>query len=180
MNVRGLRIILLLVVATQTGGCLLVRSTEHRIRLNEDRSGDALMRLIDIRSDAETDSTEEGDFTELMSIMGDSALMGFEVPGRTITGRQLLVLGDTLIGEVAYTFNRLEDLEGLRATDEELFVVVGPDREVVGTNGRIERRPEGGARIVWPKDATRLQYRIAERVVRSSISLARRYRARYQ
>lgn len=178
MTGRGLWILPLLLAATQISGCLLVRSTEHRIRLNGDGSGDALMRLIDIRSDAETDSVVEEDFSELMKILSDSTVIGFETPDRTITGKQVLLLGDTLVGEVAYMFNRLDDVEGLRKANGELFVVVGPDREVVKTNGRIEQKPDGGVRIVWAKDAVRLHYEIAERLVRPSISLASRYRDR--
>lgn len=177
MTKRLLLLLPVLLAATQITGCLLVRSTEHRIRLNKDGTGDALMRLIDIRSDAATDSSVDADFQELLDIMRDSTVAGFETPGRIITGKQLLLSGDTLVGEVAYAFRSLDDLEGLRESEDEFFVLVGPDRVVVQTNGRIVPGETGGVRIVWTKETTRLQYEIAERLVRPSLSLAPRYRA---
>jgi hypothetical protein len=159
-------------------GCLLVRTTEHRIRLSPDGSGDALLRLIDIRSDGDADSIVNADFNELMEMVDDTLAGGFETATRRITTKQLLLDADTLIGEVAYVFTEPGDIEGLRVTDDELTILVGPDRVVEQTNGSIEKRSEGGVRIVWDRDATLLTYVISERLVRSSTPLAALYRAR--
>jgi hypothetical protein len=164
--------------ALMFGGCLLVRTTEHRIHLNGDGSGDAVMRFVDIRSDGETDSTVTGDFDELMTKLSDSTGGGFETGTRTITARRLVLDADTLNGEMAYEFAGFGDVEGLRITDDALSVLVSPERVVVKTNGTIEERSEGGVRIVWDRDARELQYEISERFVRPSTSLAGMYRKR--
>jgi hypothetical protein len=160
------------------GGCLLVRTTEHRIRLNEDGSGEALMRLVDIRSDAGTDSLVSADLDEMMRILRDSTGGGFVTETRRITAQQVFLAGDTLVGELAYIFRGYGDLEGVRVSDDEIAVIVPPEKAVVKTNGKVEDRSEGGVRIVWERDATRLMYEISERVVPPSTSLAPLYRAR--
>jgi hypothetical protein len=167
----------LLLAAMAFGGCLLVRSTEHRIRLDPLGSGDALIRLVDIRSDAEADSAVTADFDAMMKVLRDSAITGFESRTRRITAKQLLLSGDTLKAEIAYDFDGYGDLEGMQVNDEAIFVNVPPERVVVKTNGKVEKVAEGGYRIVWERDASRLMYEIAERFVRPSTSLARMYRA---
>jgi len=153
------------------GGCLLVRSTEHRVRLNADGSGDALLRLIDIRSDGETDSAVAGDFTLLMGSYDDSTLSSFEDGNRKVIRRQLITSGDTLTAEVAYTFTSLEAVEGLRVTEDEIAVLVDPTREIVRTNGSREPLESGGVRIVWDRDAARLHFEIRERSLPPSVLL---------
>ncbi len=167
-----------LLVAMAFGGCLTVRTTEHRIRLNSDGSGDALMRLVDIRSDAETDSGVTADLEGLIEILRDSSGGGFATPTRRITAQQVFVSGDTLVGELAYTFNDYGDLEGVRVNDDEIFVIVPPEKAVVKTNGKVHDTGDGGVRIVWDRDETRLMYEITERFIRPSLSLAPLYRER--
>ncbi len=171
-----LRSAVILLGASQLWGCLIVRMTEHRIRLDKSGSGDALMRLIDIRSDGVTDSAVTADFHDMMGSYRDTTVKQFETSSRKITTRQFLLSGDTLIAELAYTFKDITGVEGLRATNEELYVVVAPEREVVKTNGKIETMKQGGVRIIWDRGADRLLYVIRERTMPSSISLGPMFR----
>jgi hypothetical protein len=156
-------------------GCLLVGTTEVRVRLNDDGSGEAVMRLVDIRSDAESDSAVVHDFQVLMSSLDQREVPDFEAHGRKVTRKQFLVQGDTLIAEVVYTFTSVEAVEGLRVRDDEMYLVVGEGRDLVKTNGKVRTGEKGAIRVVWAKDAKRLMYQIREKSIPPSRSLAPLY-----
>ena len=156
-------------------GCLVVGSTEHRITLNQDESGEGVLRLIDIRSDATTDSAVARDLEIMMSAYNQDAEKEFAQEGRTITSKRFIIHSDTLIGELTYTFASLTALAGMRVTDDELYVVVGPTREIVRTNGKIRSDDYFGKQIAWERAAQRLLYHIREKTIPRSVSLAAMY-----
>ena len=165
----------LLLLLSLFPGCLLVRITEQRVKLNDDGSGDALMRLIDIRSDGVNDSLIVRDFGIMMASSEREGIDDFERTGRKVTSKQFVVRGDTLSAEIAYTFSSLTAIEGLHATKDELFVVVGEGREVTKTNGKVGVWDRNTTRIMWDRDAKRLMFQIREKTLPPSTSLASLY-----
>ena len=163
------------ITGTLMQGCLLVRTTEHRIRIYDTGGGEAYMRLGDIRSDGVTDSARVRDFGVMMASSEEEGVKDFERNGRKITSKRFLVSGDTLSAEITYTFMQLETLEGIKIKDDEIFVVVNEGREIVRTNGKIQPWERGAQRIVWPLEAKRLMYIIRERSLPPSASLAGLY-----
>jgi hypothetical protein len=161
-------------------GCLQVRMTEHRIRLNRDGSGEHMLRMIDIRSDGVTDSAVTYDYRVMISSFDGGAEKEFEAKARTVVDKKLYTRGDTLFGELTYSFKEPAAVEGLRVRGDELFVIVPPEREILRTNGKIKEEERGGQRIVWDRDATRLLYVIRERNLPASTSLAPYYRGEKQ
>ena len=159
-------------------GCLLIRTSEHRIKLNPDGSGEAVLRLVDIRSDGATDSAVVDDFNIMMSSFDKEGVKDFEQSGRKITEKRLYVSGDTLFAEIWYTFPSLTAVEGLNATKTELFVVVPEGREVFRTNGKTGEWERNSTRVVWDRDAKRVFYSIREKTLTPSVSLARFYQTR--
>lgn len=159
-------------------GCLFVRETEHRIKLNEDGSGEALLRLVDIRSDGGTDSAVTSDLEDMLASFEGDVEKEFERRGRTIVTRRFVLQGDTLNAELRYTFQSLTAIEGLLATANELAIVVSEEREIVRTNGDVQPWHQNSRRIIWPRDADRLMYRVRERVVPPSVLLGPTYRER--
>jgi hypothetical protein len=174
MNVRSP--VLLLGIATCFSGCLLVRTTEQRITLNADGSGQAFMRLIDIRSDGTVDSIITRDFGIMMASADSEGVKEFEQAGRKVLTKQFVVTGDTLIMDISYSFPRLESIDGMKQNDDEVFVVVNKGREIVKTNGEIQSWENDSQRIVWPAKTKRLMFVIRERQLPPSTSLARLYR----
>jgi hypothetical protein len=156
-------------------GCLLVGTTEVRVRLNDDGSGEAVMRLVDIRSDAESDSAVAHDFQVMMSSFDEREAPDFKAHGRKVTRKRFFVQGDTLIAEVAYTFTSIEAVEGLRVRNDEMYLVVGEGRDLVETNGKVRTGEKGAIRVVWDKDAKRLMYQIREKSIPPSRSLVPLY-----
>jgi hypothetical protein len=158
-------------------GCIFIRTTEHRIAVNADGSGEAVLRLIDLRSDETADSLVQRDFRIMMSSYEKEGDGQFSRQGRTITRKKLFTVGDTLNAEIGYTFEHLQSLEGMHVTDAEIYVVVPSSRRIVRTNGKIQPWTAEAVRIVWTRDARRLSYQITEISVPPSTSLAPFYRA---
>jgi len=170
-----LTLLMLLASGILLQGCLLIRTTEHRIKINDGGGGEAYMRLTDIRSDGVTDSARIRDFGVMMASAELEGIKDFERDGRKVTSKQFLMNGDTLSAEITYTFTDLETLEGVKIKEDEIFVVVNEGREIVRTNGKIRSWERGAQRIVWPIDAKRIMYQIRERSLPPSVSLAALY-----
>jgi hypothetical protein len=156
-------------------GCLIVGTTEHTIRVQQNGSGEALLRLVDIRSDGATDSLVAADFEELVRMRDAEFVPEFEREGRLISAKQLYVAGDTLIADVTYTFNSLTAIEALSVRPEEVLLFVSAEREIVETNGTVADRPGGGWTITWPRSERRMHYVIRERPPIPGVSLAPLY-----
>jgi hypothetical protein len=163
------------VLGAVVSGCILIRTTEQRIDLRIDGSGEAVLRLIDLRSDETVDSLAERDFRIMMSSFESEGVREFEENDRKVTSKRLFTHDDTLIAEIGYTFTNLGAIEGLHVTEDELYLVVRGSREVVRTNGRVESWQQNAQRIVWSRDAQRLVFQIREKSLPPSVSLARFY-----
>ena len=157
-------------------GCLVVRTTEHIVTVHEDRTGEGIVHLIDIRSDAISDSLVRRDFDELLKLYSADKFEEFEKYGRRITGKQLRVRGDTLMAEITYSFRTLDAVEGLRISKEGMFLVFGPDRVVTKTNGKMGQTDKQETSITWDINARRLVYEVSEKRLPPSKSLAALYR----
>lgn len=155
--------LILVLVVSFWPGCILIHTTEHRITLNPDGTGEAVLRLIDLRSDETVDSLVQRDFKNMMTSFEKDAVGDFEQRGRTITSKRMFAQADTLIAEVAYSFTSLQAIEGLHVTDQEMYVMVNENCEVVRTNGTAGAGPNGGQRITWNRSASRLLFQIRER-----------------
>lgn len=161
-------------------GCLFVRETEHRIKVNEDGGGEAWVRLIDIRSDGKTDSSVAADLANMLASFEVDVDREFERRGRTLVAKKFLLKGDTLNAELQYSFGKLSAIEGLLVTSEELAIVVSQEREIVRTNGTVTPWHQNTQKITWPRNSERLLYRVRERVVPPSVMLGPKYRQRME
>ncbi len=157
-------------------GCILIRTTEHRIKVNEDGTGEAVLRLTDLRSDASQDSLVARDFEILIASFQKEGIADFEKMGRKVTDKKLFLQGDTLVAEITYTFPSLDAVEGLRVTPDEIYVVVNQQRDIVRTNGTPQTWQEHQKRIRWDRNARRIYFRIRENSLPPSVSLAGLYR----
>ena len=180
MNRRSSLLAILVLLLAVVPGCLQVRTTEHRIRFDRDGSGEHMLRMIDIRSDGLTDSAVAHDYRVMMSSFDAGAEKEFEAKARKIVNKKLYTRGDTLFGELTYSFKEPAAVEGLRVREDELFVNVPAEREILRTNGKIKEEEGGVQRIVWARDVTRLLYVIRERALPPGRSLAPYYRGEKQ
>jgi hypothetical protein len=161
-------------------GCLFIRETEHRIKLNDDGGGEAQVKLVDIRSDGTTDSAVTADIDVMLASYQGDIDVEFERRGRTLLSKKFLTSGDTLSAELQYSFRKLTAIEGLLVTANELSIIVAQEREIVKTNGTVSQWHQNSQKISWPRDAERLMYRIRERVIPPGVMLGRAYRQRIE
>ena len=161
----------LVLLALLAPGCILVRTTEHWIKLNKDGSGEATLRLIDLRSDGTTDSAVVRDYGTLMGSLKKNGYSEFEHSTRKVSDAQFFVHGDTLSVEIKYTFQALSAVEGLRVKEDKLYMAVYDSREIVRTNGDVATGQNHIQTITWPRDATRLMYVIREKQLPPSTAL---------
>jgi hypothetical protein len=180
MNRRSSAIPLLVLMLAVLPGCLQVRMTEHRIKLNKDGSGEHMLRMIDIRSDGVTDSAVAHDYRVMISSFDAGVEKEFQAKARVMVDKKLYARGDTLFGELTYAFKEPAAVEGLRVREDELFVNIPQEREVLRTNGKIVTLDGGVQRIVWSRDASRLFYVIREKTLAPGRSLAPYYRGEKQ
>lgn len=166
-----LQILIVLAFTGLTQGCLVVRTTEHIIKINDDRSGEGVIHLIDIRSDAGSDSLVRRDFDDLMHLLSAKKVEEFERFGRTITSKKVQVRGDTLMGEVTYIFSSLNAIDGLRVRRDGMSLIFSPEREIVRTNGDVTHNDKNETIISWDTDAKRLVYVVREKLLPASASL---------
>lgn len=169
-------VLLLVSMLAGLSGCILIRTTEHRISINDDGSGEAVLRLIDLRSDETADSLVRRDFRVMMSSFEREGIEDFSRRGRTVARKIMYAREDTLMAEISYTFESLDAVEGLHVTERELYVVVAGSRDVIRTNGRVEEWQDDARRIVWTRNARRLLFQIREKTLPPSVSLAPLYR----
>jgi hypothetical protein len=174
-NNRLPALLIVLALVLMLPGCLVIRTTEHRVKIYEDGSGEALLKLIDVRSDGVTDSAVVHDFEVMMSSFETGGVTDFEKPGRKVMDKLMYTRGDTLIAEISYAFRSLDALEGLRITPDEMYVVVSSEREIVRTNGRIKPGDDNTRKISWKRGATQISYVIRERQVPPSVPLGTYY-----
>lgn len=166
-----LQIMVVFVLMALLQGCLLVRTTEHIIKINDDRSGEGVIHLIDIRSDAGSDSLVHRDFDDLMHLVNAKKVDEFERFGRTITSKKLQVRGDTLMGEVTYIFASLNAIDGLRVRRDGLSLIFSPERQIIRTNGEVTHDDKNETIITWDVEAKRLVYVVREKELPISSSL---------
>jgi hypothetical protein len=169
-----------LLLACLLPGCILIRTTEHRIMVNEDGSGEAVLRLIDLRSDETQDSLVARDFNIMISSFEKEGIADFEKMGRKVTDKKFFLRGDTLVAEIHYTFPSLSAVEAFRITADEIYVVINQDREVARTNGSVGAWQEAQKRIQWPRNARRFFYQIREKTLAPSVSLAGLYQKQFR
>jgi hypothetical protein len=160
------------IISVCAPGCLFVRTTEHIFTIREDGTGEGVIHLTDIRSDAITDSLVKRDFDDMMAAYGSRKIAEFEKRGRSITAKRLRVRGDTLMAEITYAFLSPEAIDGLRINNDEVSMMFAPEREVVRTNGKVSKTDKHETHIVWPRDAKRFIYEVREKELPPTVSIA--------
>lgn len=167
---------LLVVAILGFHGCITVSAVEHRIKVNPDGSGIAVIKFLDFRSDAVNDSAYTEDLNQLLDILGQERIEEFEKGGKKILKKELYLSRDSLSLRVEYEFRSLQSIDGIRVSADKIFFVVDESRRVVSTNGEIENQNGGGKRMVWKAGARYFSYLIEDAVSPQGRSLSQAYR----
>lgn len=167
---------LLVVLILGFHGCITVSAVEHRIKVNPDGSGIAVIKFLDFRSDAVNDSAYTEDLNQLLDILGQERIEEFEKGGKKILKKELYLSRDSLSLRVEYEFRSLQSIDGIRVSADKIFFVVDESRRVVSTNGEIENQNGSSKRMVWKAGARYFSYLIEDADPPQGRSLSQAYR----
>lgn len=162
---------ILILIITQSYGCLVVEKIDFSIELKTDGSGTAVLEFSDIRSDAIGNNEFDEDKNLLFDyiIKSEDFLKSMKDEGKTIASREIFAEEDKLNGRIVYTFSDLSKVEGLRKEGGFIYLTMQLEDSIITTNGDIVTTAEY-KRIIWEDTAKNLQFSVLsaepERVTR--------------
>jgi hypothetical protein len=137
-------------------GCLTVENKEYRIKLKNGTSGEATIKFINIMSEADdTVDITADDFHQLIDFYLQGDQLEKENPGFHDVKKRLFEEGGVLCGEISFAFDSLESIRVFRYDgDSPLMYPVGSplsSEQFIESNGLLPR--QWMPVVLWPKDA---------------------------
>lgn len=156
---RSLFFISIIFCGTMLSGCLQFKTVSYEVTMFTENSGEVLIRINDIRSDAETDEAFEEDKTALFETMLGSQqfIDDMNDEGKFISSRELFVENEKLNGKGKYRFDEIGKVEGMVYADGFYYITFEPSDSIVSTNGQIFITDQY-KRIVWDKSFKTLKF----------------------
>jgi len=157
MPMKKILIFLPLIISTQ--GCLVFHSVSYEVKLDNEKSGNVVVMVNDIRSDAVNTSELEEDKNQLFNFLlkSDDFIQQMKEEGKMITDRRLFNSEGKLKGNINYTFNDISDVEGIVYEETFYFLTLGVDDSVISTNGELIKS-KNYKRIMWDSSLTVLKF----------------------
>lgn len=152
-------LISIIISGTILSGCLQFKTVSYEVTLFTENSGEVIIQINDIRSDAETDEAFEEDKTALFeTILGSQQFIDdMNNEGKFISSRDLFVENGKLNGKGVYRFDEIGKVEGMVYDDEFYYITFEPLDSIVSTNGQIFITDQY-KRIVWDKSFKTLKF----------------------
>jgi hypothetical protein len=167
---RHLLLPLFIVLISLLSGCLTVESKEYTIKLKADHSGEATIKFIDVRSEADdTVDISADDFQQLIEFYLQGTQLEKENPGYHNVKKRLYEQDGMLCGEVSFTFDSLSALRIYKYDKDSpyMYFVGSPlsSEQFVESNGTFGQ--DWMPVVFWPKDMKELylKTRVASEVV---------------
>lgn len=154
-------LISIIISGTILSGCLQFKTVSYEVTLFTENSGEVIIQINDIRSDAETDEAFEEDKTALFeTILGSQQFIDdMNNEGKFISSRDLFVENGKLNGKGVYRFDEIGKVEGMVYDDEFYYITFEPLDSIVSTNGQIFITDQY-KRIVWDKSFKTLKFQM--------------------
>ncbi|MEK9136179.1 MAG: hypothetical protein AAB393_03575 [Bacteroidota bacterium] len=156
---RLLIILSILLLSLSLNGCLTVESKEYRIKLKSDHSGEAVIKFVNIMSEADdTVDISNDDFQQLMEFYIQGNQLENENPGFHSVKKRLFEENDVLCGEITFSFDSLAAVRIFKYDGDSpfMYAVGSPlsSEQYVESNGLLAR--EWMPVVLWPKDSKEL------------------------
>lgn len=154
-------LISIIISGTILSGCLQFKTVSYEVTLFTENSGEVIIQINDIRSDAKTDEAFEEDKTALFeTILGSQQFIDdMNNEGKFISSRDLFVENGKLNGKGVYRFDEIGKVEGMVYDDEFYYITFEPLDSIVSTNGQIFITDQY-KRIVWDKSFKTLKFQM--------------------
>jgi hypothetical protein len=152
--------------AIALSGCLTVETKEYRVTLKTDHSGEAVIKFINLLSEADdTLDISSDDFQQLTEFYFQGTQLEKENPGFGNVRKRLYEENGVLVGEVAFSFDSLQVIRMFKYDGESPFMYfVGSPlsaEQLVESNGEFGR--EWMPVVFWPGETR--EFYIKTRVV---------------
>ncbi|MBD3411279.1 MAG: hypothetical protein GF419_13875, partial [Ignavibacteriales bacterium] len=103
---------ILLATVLLASGCLTCEYKEYRLKLNDDGSGEGVIRYVNIMANVTSeDESAEADFKELVSDYLNGTMIEEEYPEAIIRSKTLKEEDGVLVGEVEVEFSSLRAIK---------------------------------------------------------------------
>lgn len=138
-------------------GCLTFHRISYELILEDELNGNGVIKVYDIRSDAETNKEFEEDKKTLFEYMlkDKQFLTDMKNEGKQITSRRLFAEDDKLNGEAEFNFDDIRKVEGIAFEDGFYYITMELEDSIYSTNGEIIIS-DNFKRIVWDKNTETL------------------------
>ena len=153
---RVLYLLLILFLILEFTACLTVESKEYHITLNPDHSGEAVIKFINIMSEADdTVDISNDDFHQLIDFYLQGNQLEKENPGFHNVKKRLFEQDSVLCGEITFTFDSLGSVRIFKydANSPFMYAVGSPlsSEQYVESNGMLGR--DWMPIVFWPEDS---------------------------
>lgn len=142
-------------------GCLTFNTISYEVHLSPDRDGTVNVFVSDIRSDAFNQKELDEDKKNLLDFLlkSDSFIQQMKDEGKFITNRSLKIEDGKLNGKVEYSFDEINNVEGIVYESPYYFLTVAPTDSILSTNGQV-MVSEDYKRIVWDNSIKVLKFKM--------------------
>lgn len=153
---RVLISLFIIVLALELPSCLTVESKEYHIKLNADHSGEAVIKFINIMSEADdTVDISDDDFHQLIDFYLQGSQLEKENPGFHDVKKRLFEQDSVLCGEITFTFDSLGSVRIFKydANSPFMYAVGSPlsSEQYVESNGMLGR--DWMPIVFWPRES---------------------------
>jgi hypothetical protein len=140
-------------------GCLTFHRISYELTLENDLKGEGIIRVYNIKSDAETDEEFDDDKKTLFDYMLKSGefISDMENEGKEITSRRLYIKDDLLHAEVKFTFEDVRKVEGIAFEEGFYHLTMELKDSIYSTNGEVIFSDDY-KRIVWSSNEKTLLF----------------------
>jgi hypothetical protein len=140
-------------------GCLTFHKISYEINLETELKGNGIIKVFDIRSDAETKNDFEEDKNIIFEYLRKSNQFMDEMKneGKEISLRRLFIEDNLLNAEVKFSFNDIHQVEGIAFEDGYYYITMDSKDNIISTNGEIIISGDI-KRIIWDKSIKTLLF----------------------
>lgn len=145
--------IIIITISFIFSGCLTFHRISYELNLENDLEGRGVIKVYDIRSDAETEKDFEEDKNSLFDYMhkSDEFISDMLREGKDITSRRLYIKDNLLNAEVKLNFDDIRNVEGVSFEEDYYYLTLDLEDSVNATNGKVIYSDDF-KRIVWDKN----------------------------
>ncbi|HSL90736.1 MAG TPA: hypothetical protein VK870_15640 [Ignavibacteriaceae bacterium] len=142
-------------------GCLTFNTISYEVHFDDYGDGTVKVLVNDIRSDAFNQKELDEDKNNLFEFLlkSDNFISQMKDEGKFITNRELKVEDGKLNGKVEYSFDEINNVEGIVYESPYYFLTVAPADSILSTNGQV-MVSEDYKRIVWDNSIKVLKFKM--------------------